>query len=241
MPLNKNLVKTQFIHFLMAIILLLPTFSLAEPIARTQSAESLYQLVLEHLKQKTDQKLYNTAINIKKISSKLNLPLCNGPIDLDDNAPTKYFGRLSIKLQCANPFWKLYLSAEIQGDLPVVKTTQGILKQAVIKEDDVVQELLPYQQVRNDAFINTETVIGLRAKKSIGPNTILTVKMVQPPFLVFKGRIVRIITRIGSIKVESVGTALSDGVLDQQITVKNNASNKTLRAIVIGPNQVEVP
>jgi len=209
--------------------------------AAYQSMDELYDRASNHIKQKTDQKLFNTKITLKKVSSRLRLAQCQTPVTLQDQAPEKYFGRLSLLFKCEQPFWKFYMSANVQGELPVVMTTKGILRQAVIEVSDVEQTFLPYQRVKRDTFIDPKQVIGMRALRAIGPNQPLSVKMLQPPFWVFKNQSVRIITRVGNLKVESMGTALKDAVKLQQVDVKNNSSKKIIKGIVIAPNTVEIP
>lgn len=206
-----------------------------------QSKESLHQQVLEHLKQKVDQQIFDPEIKIRPISPRLRLPLCQTEVELEDKQPTKVTGRMSIKLSCPDPFWKLYVSVNIEGYLPVVKSARGILRQSEIKAEDVVQELLPYQRVRKGAFTEPKEVIGMRSKRAIGPNRVITVNMLEPPYIVFAKRRVNILTRIGHIRVESAGIALEDGTKGQQIKVQNVSSKRVIRAIVTGPNQVEVP
>nr|WP_278165700.1 flagellar basal body P-ring formation chaperone FlgA [Hydrogenovibrio sp. 3SP14C1] len=198
-------------------------------------------MVRSHLKQKTDQKVYNAQIDIREFSRRLQLPKCQGTLILEDKAPEKLYGRMTLRLVCPAPEWKVYVTATVEGDVPVVMTTKAILKQAVINKDDVKLELVPYQKTKTGALIDIESAIGMRAKRGISPNSILTVRQLQPPYLVLEDNNVTIITYIGNIKVESVGKALKDGVKNQQVPVENLSSKKIVKGIVIAPNTVLVP
>jgi flagella basal body P-ring formation protein FlgA len=81
----------------------------------------------------------------------------------------------------------------------------------------------------------------MRAKRAIPPNTILKVRQLQPPYMVFEDNNVTIITRVGNIKVKSLGIALKNGVKNQQIPVRNLSSQKIVKGIVIAPNTVVIP
>lgn len=209
--------------------------------AEHQSMQALYDMVLNHLKQKTDQKVHNATFDIMEFSDRLRLSRCQEPLELEDKAPEKIYGRMTFKLQCPNPEWKIFVTATVEGDLPVVISTKGILKQAVIQPGDVKRVFMPYQKVRRGALIDAERAVGMRAKRAIPPNTILTVRQLQPPYLVFEDNNVTIITRVGHIKVKSIGVALKNGVKNQQIPVRNLSSKKVVKGIVIAPNTVEVP
>lgn len=206
-----------------------------------QSHDSLYQLVLNHLKQKTDQKLFNADFQLQTLSRHINFPQCQTPLNLRDRTPEKITGRNTFQITCAAPEWKVTVSATISGDLPVIIATQGILQQAMIKPEDVQRILVPHKRVRRGGFTQVEQVIGLRAKRSMGPNTILTVRLVQPPYWAFKDKKVTLVTQVGNIKIETKGIALKSGVEQEQIPVKNLSSKKTVKGIIIAPNTVWIP
>lgn len=206
-----------------------------------QSLDELYQLVQKHLKQKADQKLFDIKINIQEFSNRLKLPKCETPVEIQDRRPEKYSGRMTLKLFCPQPEWKLYVTANIEGKLPIVVSARGILKEAVITKGDVKQILVPYQKHKRGALININEAIGMRAKKSIGANTILTVRLLQRPYWIFKDNSVTIVTYVGNLKVESFGIALGDGIKGQQVPIRNSSSNKIVKGIVIAPNTVQIP
>jgi flagella basal body P-ring formation protein FlgA len=205
-----------------------------------QSQQKLNDLVLEHLKQKTYQKIKNRVISINKISERLKLSVCKNKIELSDNDPYKLLGRTTIKLSCSQPKWKLYVTANINGDLPVVVATKGIIKQTVIKESDIKTIYMPYKKVKPAAMKDLNSVIGMRSKKTIYSNTIITINMLQPPYLVFKNQPITIVSYIRNLKVTSKGIALKSGTEQEQIPFRNISSKKILKGIVIAPNTVLV-
>jgi flagella basal body P-ring formation protein FlgA len=206
-----------------------------------QSHDTIHELVRELLKQKVDQKLHEPEIQLKKINPRVQLPACETPLEVHDRNPQRITGRVTVGVKCLMPAWQIFVSATLEGKLPVVLTTQGILKEAVIKESDVKLSYLPYKQVPSDSLIQTETAIGMRTKKAIGPNEPLNVRDLQPPYWVFSKQSVTLITKIGDIEVKTRGTVLEDGVEGQQVTVENASSKKTVKGIVIAPNTVLVP
>ncbi len=223
------------------ICLLIPISSYATSQNNFQSHDSLYQLALEHLKQKTDQKLFNPQFHIQNLSQHIKLAQCQVPITLRDRDPQKFTGRNTLRISCSKPEWNIFLSTTITGELPVIVSTQGIHRQAVIKPEDIKRILVAHSRARKDGFTQVEQVIGLRAKRSIGPNRILTARLVQPPYLVLKNKQVTLISQVGSIKIETKGLALKSGVKQEQIPVKNLSSKKTVKGTVIAPNTVRVP
>lgn len=212
----------------------------AQPSPSLHPMKEVYQQALALIKQKTDQKVFNAKIEVRELSERLQLPLCETAPTLEDKSADKIFGRMTFEAKCEQPSWKIYITAIVEGDLPAVVTTKAILKQAVIKEEDIKLAYLPYQNIRKGTLIQIESAIGMRAKRGIAPNTLLTVQQLQPPYLVFKGNRVKIVTQIGSIQVRSMGTALESGTLNQQISVRNLSSERELKGTVIAPNTVSV-
>ena len=206
-----------------------------------QSLDELHSQTMEFLKQKVDQKLIDPQIQLKRLNPRILLPRCLSKLEFSDRTPTKLAGRTTIGISCPNPSWKTFVSAYIDGKLSVVISTKGILKQAVIKPEDVTLETIHYKSVPNDALISLSTVVGMRAKKSIPAHKVLTLRTLQPPYWVFKKQPVSILTKIGSIEVRTKGMALENGVEHQQIDIKNNSSQRVIKGIVVAPNTVLVP
>ncbi len=205
------------------------------------SPKQLNQIVLSHLKQKVDQKLDSPKIKITPISKRIRLAQCQTGIELTDQSPSKIAGRMTIKLSCQKPSWKIHITATVNGNLPVIVSKNGILKKMLIKPSDVEMIYLPYKKVKKGTMQTLDKVVGMRTKRSIGPHKIISIHYLQPPYLVFKNQPINIIFYMGNLKVESSGTALKSGTKDQQISFKNNASNKVLKGIVVAPNTVWVP
>lgn len=232
---------------LLAIILwtILP-FSIAHADSSTdksvyQSTESLEKQVYDFVKQKVDQHLRNPKIDISPISSRLQLGVCKQAVNLEDKTPDKVAGRMSFRLSCDDPDWTLYVIATVDGEVPVIISTRGILRGATIKSSDIQLAYVPYRQAKRNSMTHLKNVTGMRAKQGIGPNNIITVKMLQPPYLVFKNQPIKIVTYAGSVRVETEGIALESGTNRQQIPVRNANSKKELKGIVIAPNTVLVP
>lgn len=218
-----------------------PPSTLANAESQYAALDAIYEQAAEYLKQKVDQKLHNPVIEIKTFSTPLKLPACQVPVEISDRNPTKYAGRLTLGIKCSQPAWTFYLSANVEGELPAVIATQGILKEAVIKPADVKMVFLPYKKVPADSLISTDKVVGMRAKKAIPPNDIIAIRDLQPPYWVFAKQSITLVSRIGSIEVRTKGTALEDGVENQQVEVENNSSKKRIKGIVIAPNTVLIP
>jgi flagella basal body P-ring formation protein FlgA len=82
--------------------------------------------------------------------------------------------------------------------------------------------------------------IGKKLTRPLQPDQVLAPVHVQLAEAIRKGDQVVITARSGTINVRMPGEALSDGVIGKQISVRNQRSNRVVRARVVGPGQVEV-
>lgn len=206
-----------------------------------QDFSRIYQTIRQDIENKLDGHLHQAKIEINEVSSRLQLKRCQSEITIRDRRPEKKSGRKTYEVRCEEPQWQFYVTAQITGKLPVVKTTRSILEQAVIGKEDVKIDYIPYNRVRRNTIVDLDTVIGMRTKRAIGPDSTLTARQLQPPYLVFEEQPVNIVTEIGNIHVESAGMALKDGTLNQQVPVRNLSSDTVIKGIVIAPNTVKVP
>ncbi len=230
--------RQAFTSFICWLLLAWSTMSTA---TETQSLDLLHQQVLEHVKQNLDQKLLEPTINVRKLPDSLLLPACQQVLELSQRDTHQLHGRITVSVNCPQPNWRVFISVDIDGKLPAVVSAKGILTQAVINETDVELAHLPINQVRRGAFETLDAVIGKRAKRAIAPNRVITVQMLDIPYWVIERQEVSIVSRIGGIEIKTTGTALENGMQQEQVSVRNNNSNIVVKGIVIAPNTVLVP
>jgi flagella basal body P-ring formation protein FlgA len=223
-----------------ALLLSWPTKSQAQ-----QDMHQLYQAVEEYLLQQLQQydtlPLENIKINVRPLPDRLTLDACQAPLEFHTGLNDRLTARTTVNVQCQQPAWRLFISAEIYAETWVVVATQPILRDDLITEDAVSLVLRPINQIRQQHLHQLDQVISYRAKRAISPNTLLSVQMLDPPFLVINNHKVTIITQIGGLEIRTPGVALSNGLAQEQIQVRNLRSDRTIHAIVIAPNTVMVP
>lgn len=206
-----------------------------------QAHSEIYEQVTDHVKQKADQKVFEPQIQIRKLSVSLKLARCITPLELKDRNPNKSVGRMTIGVICSQPKWQIYIPVTVDGKLPAIISTKGILKLAVIKPEDVKKVLLPYKKRPRGSAENIDTVVGMRATRAIPPNKVIKIRELLAPYWVFKNQEVTLISRIGSIEVKAKGVALENGVEQEQVSVRNLSSQKEIKGIVIAPNTILIP
>ena len=82
--------------------------------------------------------------------------------------------------------------------------------------------------------------VGKKLTRALMPDQVLAPQHVEHAELIRRGDQVVITARSGGINVRMPGEALSDGALGRQISVRNQRSQRVVKARVTGPGQVEV-
>lgn len=209
--------------------------------SQNQSLEEIHELVYEQVKQNIDQQIHEAQIDVRSLPSTLTLPQCSTLLELSQRDPSQIHGRLTVSVNCTQPSWRVFVSVNIDGKIPAIVSTQGILRQAVINKDDVELKLTPLNEIRRGSLQSLDNVIGMRAKRAIPANRVLTLQMLDIPYWVVEKEEVTLVTRVGGVEIKTTGIALEDGMQQDQVTVKNINSDITVTGIVIAPKTVEIP
>ena len=115
-----------------------------------------------------------------------------------------------------------------------------------LKRDNLVTDMDVVLAERDVGLLNQgyltalKQAIGKKLTRPLLPDQVLAPIHVQLAEAIRKGDQVVISARSGGISVRMPGEALSDGTIGRQISVRNQRSNRVIRARVVGPGQVEV-
>jgi flagella basal body P-ring formation protein FlgA len=93
---------------------------------------------------------------------------------------------------------------------------------------------------REQPFDGIETVIGLRARRSLATGHLLVEGDLEPVPLVLRNETVRVLLRQGAIEIEMRGEVLADGWLGDRVRVRNPMTRRLMTAVVSGPGEVRL-
>lgn len=203
--------------------------------------EDIHQQVYLYLKQNLDQQIIEPIINIRPLSAHLSLAQCQNELNLNLRSSQNLAGRQVVLVECREPAWRVFVTAEVDGKIAAVVARHGILRQAIINPSDVEIRAMPISEVRRGWLESVDNVINNRAKRAIRPNTVINLTMLDPPYWVIDKQEVTIITQISGLEIRTTGIALSNAMQNEQVEVRNRNSNIVITGIVIAPNTVAVP
>lgn len=180
-------------------------------------------------------------IVVNELDPRLRLKQCEQPVKLSFLGQKKLSGKVNVRLGCAKPSWGIFIPAQIQVKEPVVVSTVSLPRGSRISASQVKLQNMETSSLHYTYFRKMEEVIGTTTTRAIKSGDTIFTNMVKASNAVHKGDSVVIRAVVGSLAVRIKGTALQDGAIGKQIRVRNDQSQRIIRAVVTGSGQVEVP
>jgi flagella basal body P-ring formation protein FlgA len=135
---------------------------------------------------------------------------------------------------------RLWIKADIRIFEEVVVTSYPLAHHETVTADNVRVERRDISTLSARPFARIADVEGQQAARAIEVNEILTQKMIDRATLVRRGSQVLLLYETGSLRVEAPGIAHEGGKIGDLIQVKNPASGKLLRGVVLDGRSVRV-
>jgi flagella basal body P-ring formation protein FlgA len=123
-------------------------------------------------------------------------------------------------------------------DVPVL--TRRVKPGEIITASDIGYMEVRINRMGAELLRDTTDLIGQTPRRLINENTPVRARDLQQPQVVTKGSLVTMVLQQKSMTLTAQGKALEAGTDGQVIRVVNTMSNRTVEAVVIGPNQVSV-
>jgi flagella basal body P-ring formation protein FlgA len=122
---------------------------------------------------------------------------------------------------------------EIKLPAEVVVLARPLRRGDVISAADLTTRMADLARLRGQYYRDSIGLIGQRIKRHVDGNSVLTPSMIDADRLVERGTRVTILSAAGAIEVRVAGTAMGHGGRGDQIRVKNQASGRTITAVVV--------
>ena len=124
------------------------------------------------------------------------------------------------------------VTGRMQKMLNVPVLNRRILKNEVIKPEDITWVKSPSKRVQNDIILHEDNLIGKTPKRGLRAGALIRSSEVQRPILVEKGSLVTMILKTPLMVLTSQGRAVEHGANGDVIRITNTQSNKVVQAVV---------
>lgn len=131
------------------------------------------------------------------------------------------------------------LRAELEAIAPVVIAAGDLPRGTILAQSDLNLAEMDLAGLRNPCADPAE-LIGKKLKRSVRLGDPIDRQAVEFPAAISRGDMVILTARKGTLVLSATGVAREDGNAGATIVVRNNASQKDVRARVVGPGAVEV-
>lgn len=183
----------------------------------------------------------NLSIDLTIPGAADSLTHCSTAPDIEASRDN-WLGSARFTLSCNDsPGWRLNVRASVNLRLPVATLSRSLPRNHVLASGDITFSEANIAGLRQGYFLDADAVVGTSLVRNLNQGQILSHRNIEVPTMIQRGDTVTILATGGGIVVSMEGTALADGAHGRQIPVRNNSSQRELRAWVVDRGVVEVP
>lgn len=135
---------------------------------------------------------------------------------------------------------RLWVKADVRVFQEVVVSSQPLASQEIVKANDVRLERREISGLQARPFYRLDDVVGQQVARAIPVNETLTQKRLERPTVMRRGSAVVLVYETRGLRVETQGIAEENGRTGELIQVKNPASGKLLRGMVLDGRLVRI-
>ncbi len=187
------------------------------------------------------EKGFRSDFDIGNIDPRFNKKSCSLPLDFSLNRSPLKQANLTVLAECKDETpWKIYITTKFNVYGRVVYAASTLPRAHTIQRQDLEVKEEAINQHYYASFTTIDDVVGMIAKRSIRHGSVIQANLLQAPKLIKRGDDVVIMASTQGIMIKMRGTAMQDGELGQQISVKNNQSDRIVKARVSESGLVSV-
>ncbi|MGV8843766.1 MAG: flagellar basal body P-ring formation chaperone FlgA [Pseudomonas sp.] len=204
------------------------------------AAETFLELAVEDYLQRTEiQGRHEVQIN--RLDPRLRLPVCDQELSVSLQSPAQPIGRLTLSVRCegSRP-WSVFVPGEVRLYRDVVIVRRPLNRGSVLRAADIALLERDVGLLNQGYLTDLNQALGKQLTRPLQTDQVLSPSNLELAEVISRGDQVVISASSGTISVRMPGVALRDGAVGEQIQVRNQSSQRVIRARVMGPGQVEV-
>jgi flagella basal body P-ring formation protein FlgA len=213
--------------------------------AQSNGPEDLQQKLKEWISQ--SQRVPAESVSVTPMDARLKFDACQQPIQFDH----PFSNRQTVRARCERPNWQHYLQVSLKTGQPAtpapgqtglvtrsVWVTPQLLKRGTVLQASMFQKIemaLPASE--NQIVLDLKDVGNTELLRDLPANTPLRSYDLKATMMVRRGQ--QVLVSVGEGKGFSItvrAEAQQDGLLGDQIRLKNTESGRSLSAVVTGFN-----
>jgi flagella basal body P-ring formation protein FlgA len=181
-----------------------------------------------------------TQVTADPLDARLRLAHCNQPLSATLPAGARIGARATVGVACPAPQWSIYLTVNIETQMPVAVLRNAAARDAALTAADVEIRTLRLPGLPATYITSAEQLAGRHLKQAAAPGTPLTVELLAADILVKRGQRVLLVAQAGGIEVRAQGEAVADARPNGRVRVLNLSSRRIVEGQVEGRDRVRV-
>ncbi|WPC74798.1 flagellar basal body P-ring formation chaperone FlgA [Vibrio porteresiae] len=162
---------------------------------------------------------------------------CPEPLKTSSSSHNGSASYITVLVTCEPDDWKIYVPVKLTLTVPLVTASSPLTRGQVITSQNISISMVNLLLFKRQGFSSTEMVEGAKLKRNVSLGDVITANDIC---FVCRNETVMIRAQSAGMSITTKGTALSDGILGEQIKVKNDKSNRIIDAKVSGIGEVMV-
>ncbi|WP_320412133.1 flagellar basal body P-ring formation chaperone FlgA [Candidatus Photodesmus blepharus] len=203
-----------------------------EQIQAIQQAAENY--VINHIERSKKGKLDAKAASL---DPRIFATDCPSPLSVYSPPLHTSSNNVTVLVQCKEDNWKAYIPVRIISYTPKIIATKLLYRGHIISSKDVRISMVNLHRFQQRGFSSLNMVIGAKIKRNLYKGNIIELKDIC---VVCRNQKITIKVVKKNITITVNGIAIADGVIDEQVKVKNTKSNRIIEGIVTGVKEVTV-
>lgn len=181
-------------------------------------------------------------VNVQQLDPRLQLRLCDTPLQTELAPGASRFGRTTIIVRCQRPVaWNVYVAATVHSKRGIVVAARALIRGNILQAGDLTVAATDLASAPPRFIIDPAQAIGMTLTRSLTAAAPLSVDFLAAPLLVKRGAQIMIRARLAELEIHTLGKALADGTEGALIKVQNIKTQRIIEGHVLADGSVLVP
>ncbi|WP_246225508.1 flagellar basal body P-ring formation chaperone FlgA [Vibrio agarilyticus] len=176
-------------------------------------------------------------IEAAELDSRIRATDCPQPLQTSASSTKGTRSNINVLVECPSDGWKVYVPVRLSTAVALVTANRALARGEVLSETDISTTFIELQRFRKAGFSTFQDIIGAKVKRALRPGDVIEQSDVC---LVCRNEKVMIKAVKSTMTITTKGTALQDGILGQQVRVKNDKTQRIIEAQVTDVAEVSV-
>jgi flagella basal body P-ring formation protein FlgA len=213
----------------------------AQDFTRYHDHDEILTAAKQHLLNQSNYDANSMRIHLTPLDHRIKLARCASPLQTSTPSYSDLQGKTTVEVKCNTPKpWKLYVTARVGIEAPVVIAKRDLKRGTAIGTEDVRLVTQDTSHLLRGHFESLAQVLGRTLKRDLRRDQVITPGLLVVQKTISRGQLVTILAGHSGIEVRMRGKALRNGNPGDLIPVQNLSSKKRLQARVVASGEVRI-